>query len=639
VSFYAKSPDFKTAQQSYERLARMVSNAFDYKLVENGALPPFTSPRVVGVAPDGTVLVLDASEKIRIASATDGTTLSQAMAVDGAASTFTDGDLAFDASSRVYYVHPDLADIAELDRNLQSIRTIPVPGLQRDPQTSTRIAVSDEGVIYLLSGSQVIVFEPGAARETEIEASIQDALEKNSVAIVNGAFIDHGGLLNILDAASGRILRFDLLGTLRSTVQLPGIMTDSAAAVDTLGYFYVTIPQEHRIAKYSPSGELIASFGTYGSAPGQFSDPQGLAIGPDGTIYVADTFNNRVQILVPTTPPILLANVAGYGMTLARRETTAQKAQGRLGITLGNIRARDVVIPLVEGTGLLGAGAGLVIASSVFSVLAQDAYTQYGLATDPSVVSTLHDTVTKNWIASSVSTLGSELAFLGAAGLMTSALMTGMRNAAATTETISQIQTFEMDAEYELDRARYRSLSAAETIGFWVGVLPPLLGAGTLFVLENVPLDTGYLPQIVAGASVLIPPFLSNLYAGRLEPGLLAAGVAADVLAGVSATLYLVGSPQWTPVDLGSGISSALPALYPYLNDAWKSFQRNLALNTMVAALGIRLAAGAFDMSTGWVEAKNTNLYRAMKKKNPAPEVSVGILPEGGVQVALTLRF
>lgn len=35
--------------------------------------------------------------------------------------------------------------------------------------------------------------------------------------------------------------------------------------------------------------------GTAGSEPGQFQTPRDIALAPDGTIYVADTFNNRIQ--------------------------------------------------------------------------------------------------------------------------------------------------------------------------------------------------------------------------------------------------------------------------------------------------------------------------------------------------------
>jgi DNA-binding beta-propeller fold protein YncE len=40
----------------------------------------------------------------------------------------------------------------------------------------------------------------------------------------------------------------------------------------------------------------VRSFGTEGSGPGQFMLPLGVAVARDGTAYVADTFNNRIQV-------------------------------------------------------------------------------------------------------------------------------------------------------------------------------------------------------------------------------------------------------------------------------------------------------------------------------------------------------
>ena len=42
----------------------------------------------------------------------------------------------------------------------------------------------------------------------------------------------------------------------------------------------------------------MAQFGTAGLEAGQFDEPTGLAIGPDNLIYVADTWNQRVQVFV-----------------------------------------------------------------------------------------------------------------------------------------------------------------------------------------------------------------------------------------------------------------------------------------------------------------------------------------------------
>jgi tripartite motif-containing protein 2/3/tripartite motif-containing protein 71 len=52
-----------------------------------------------------------------------------------------------------------------------------------------------------------------------------------------------------------------------------------------------------KIVQYDGSLKLIRSIGKQGSGPLEFSEPVGIAVGPSGTVYVADTGNHRIQIL------------------------------------------------------------------------------------------------------------------------------------------------------------------------------------------------------------------------------------------------------------------------------------------------------------------------------------------------------
>ena len=70
-----------------------------------------------------------------------------------------------------------------------------------------------------------------------------------------------------------------------------------------------------------------ASFGTRGSGPGQFDQPRGLAITPDGNLAVADSKNGRIQILSPDGKflsefgkGILSPEVSGVGDVVCNRE-------------------------------------------------------------------------------------------------------------------------------------------------------------------------------------------------------------------------------------------------------------------------------------------------------------------------------
>lgn len=51
-----------------------------------------------------------------------------------------------------------------------------------------------------------------------------------------------------------------------------------------------------RIVKFSPDGEYLKEWGRFGTAPGEFDGPHGLAFDSQGRLFVADRGNNRIQI-------------------------------------------------------------------------------------------------------------------------------------------------------------------------------------------------------------------------------------------------------------------------------------------------------------------------------------------------------
>ena len=64
-------------------------------------------------------------------------------------------------------------------------------------------------------------------------------------------------------------------------------------AIDNMDRIYVT--SDHKLHKFTSSGELIKSVGEWGSKEGHFNDPRGLAL-YDNEVYVCDRENHRIQV-------------------------------------------------------------------------------------------------------------------------------------------------------------------------------------------------------------------------------------------------------------------------------------------------------------------------------------------------------
>ncbi|MDP6314547.1 MAG: hypothetical protein QGF76_09755, partial [Arenicellales bacterium] len=67
-------------------------------------------------------------------------------------------------------------------------------------------------------------------------------------------------------------------------------------AFDGSGNVYVADTYNHRVQVFDSSGNFLRKWGSRGSANGQFRYPPGIAVDGSGNVYVADTYNHRVQV-------------------------------------------------------------------------------------------------------------------------------------------------------------------------------------------------------------------------------------------------------------------------------------------------------------------------------------------------------
>jgi sugar lactone lactonase YvrE len=117
--------------------------------------------------------------------------------------------------------------------------------------------------------------------------------------------IDRAGTLYVADAGdTNRIRKIDPTGQVTT---LPGAFdTPSGIALDHAGDILVADTGDNAIRRISPTGAVttLAGDGRTGFRDGpasqaQFNGPIGLAIDKDGTVYVADTYNDRIRLITP----------------------------------------------------------------------------------------------------------------------------------------------------------------------------------------------------------------------------------------------------------------------------------------------------------------------------------------------------
>jgi peptidylamidoglycolate lyase len=123
--------------------------------------------------------------------------------------------------------------------------------------------------------------------------------------VPHGITVDGQNNIWLTDVGLHQVFKFSHDGRLLLTLGQPRVggwdathfnqPTDIAIRKD--GAFYVSDGYVNsRVALFDGHGRLLHEWGKKGSAEAQFSNPHGLALGPDGDVLVADRENSRIQV-------------------------------------------------------------------------------------------------------------------------------------------------------------------------------------------------------------------------------------------------------------------------------------------------------------------------------------------------------
>jgi DNA-binding beta-propeller fold protein YncE len=207
-------------------------------------------------------------------------------------------------------------------------------------------------------------------------------------AAAGGGLAASGSTLFIVDTGNDRVVRFNAQGGNGAEIVPPGTLQNPRGVAVRGTRMLVADDQHHRVAAFDTGGHLLASIGAgQGAGPGQLNFPYGVAIDPQGRVFVADDLNHRVvRYSTPATGYKYKARWGAYGTDagkLAYPRGAAANGSGELFVAnTGNDR-----IDVFDNSGTLKRSFG----SSGRATGQFDA--PLGVAADPSGLRAVADSV------------------------------------------------------------------------------------------------------------------------------------------------------------------------------------------------------------------------------------------------------
>jgi DNA-binding beta-propeller fold protein YncE len=121
-----------------------------------------------------------------------------------------------------------------------------------------------------------------------------------------GIAVDGAGNVYVAEAAGGRVQKFSSDGKSIGIWDLKErglgeLFIPGSLSIDQGGFVYLAEAYNNLVVKFDPGSGAVSGRwgGSQGAGPGQFHGPLGVGVGADGSLFVSDSGNWRVQKLGP----------------------------------------------------------------------------------------------------------------------------------------------------------------------------------------------------------------------------------------------------------------------------------------------------------------------------------------------------
>lgn len=312
-----------TVQQSIEvdpyqgKTTTLVANLIINTAINN---IPMNSPRSLAFAPDGTFYVADSRNNRILHFEAGGNLINEWGASSGndtnnpnptaPPSTFNEPwGVAVGQGGAVYVADTWNYRIQKFSASGQFIKMWSSFG-QTNPQETfygpRGLAVDSQGRLYVVDtgNKRIVVFDPDGNYLTQFGSA---GLDPGQFDEPVGIAIDSNDILYIADTWNQRIQTFvpsttggDLQFTPLKQWDVVGWNGESLdnkpfIAVDNLGHVFITDPENYRVIEYTTDGQLVQTWGDFGTTDTTFAITSGVAADSEGHIWVTDPGNNRIM--------------------------------------------------------------------------------------------------------------------------------------------------------------------------------------------------------------------------------------------------------------------------------------------------------------------------------------------------------